>query len=126
MAAVVLAYGVAVIINMRLSWFEGAGSLIISWYAALYFCFVLLAVVSRRDGALRRLLRIRWLGRLGGIAYGVYLIHEAILGLCHWFDGNTEPILRTGRDAATTVIALAITLMLATISFRYFESPLLR
>ena len=61
-------------------------------------------------------LRWRWLEQVGRISYGVYVIH-----------GCLSPWLRTNIADATarTAILLSMSLALAAISWRLFESPLL-
>lgn len=69
------------------------------------------------------LLSWRPLTTLGQISYGVYLAHVPVLWAFHVWGG---PFLQ-GPDATSRVLpAYALTLALAWLSFRYFESPIVR
>jgi peptidoglycan/LPS O-acetylase OafA/YrhL len=68
-----------------------------------------------------RLLRNRLLQRLGVISYGVYFYHELPIGLWEHVAG-AHPQLAW----AVPVLALLLTLTVASLSFRYLETPFLR
>jgi peptidoglycan/LPS O-acetylase OafA/YrhL len=77
----------------------------------------------------RSILKNRWLVGMGTISYGVYLFHEGIFGLLYAITHGGRP--RTGEprisswlDADVMLLSLAVTVVLATLSFRYFERPL--
>src|SRR5437762_824460 len=73
-----------------------------------------------------RALRLKWLGWLGGIAYGTYLLHRAILGFLFRFFWGHFPQITNALTFLTALAALALTLVAARLSWRYFESPLIR
>lgn len=97
----------------------------LSWIALFYTC-ILLLVVSDSQGAVRNALCKRWLMGLGTLAYCIYLVHV--------------PLLHAGRhlfavafDASATaswflggIAGIVATLIVAAVSWRYFEKPLLR
>lgn len=93
---------------------------------AVFFTSVLMHTVLFPDSLLAAALRWRWLRRLGIVSYCVYLIHQPVAGLCHWLLLDGEPALGNWRQGAVTLLALVITLLLAGISWRYLEKPLLR
>ena len=95
------------------------------WLAALYATFVLLAFI-RMWPFFDRMLGARPLVWLGEVSYGIYMFHQPISGLLHGILDGRAPMILTLHDAAVTLAALIITMMLALISFRFFESPLLR
>lgn len=79
----------------------------------------------------RALLTNRWLVGMGTISYGVYLFHEGVFGLIYAITHGGEP--RTGEprisswlDADVMFLALAVTIVLTTLSFRYVEKPLIQ
>lgn len=75
----------------------------------------------------------RWLAYLGRISYGLYVVHSLVFFLT--FE-KAIPYLRRAfpgfvlpsgvRDYIWTLIVLALSIALASISFRYFERPFLR
>ena len=95
------------------------------WLACLYTLFILIAYLDTAP-ALVGLLQSRVLVWFGRLSYGIYMFHEAMVGLLHGFFRHDEPHIRNPADAAITLLALALTLLLAALSFRFFESPILR
>ena len=94
-----------------------------SWLALLYGCVLLLAVTEER-GPIAAVTRVRALRWLGGLAYGVYIFHQPIQYVVHWLIGGQEPRLATPADFGVTLTALAVTLGLAVVSWRWFEKPI--
>jgi peptidoglycan/LPS O-acetylase OafA/YrhL len=95
-----------------------------SWFALLYGCLLLLAV-SHPEGRLGRVLRWRPIRSLGAISYCVYLIHfTVVIYLFRWVH-HTEPRLDSLLSVAYISGALIATLLLATLSWRFLEQPLI-
>jgi peptidoglycan/LPS O-acetylase OafA/YrhL len=94
-----------------------------SGLAVLYTVFLLLAVSERR-GPVSWLVRRRWLRGLGILAYGVYLIHQAVNGLAHGVILGRLPAFGSLPAIAVTLAAAAVTLAMAALSWRKFEKPL--
>ncbi|MES2570731.1 MAG: acyltransferase, partial [Verrucomicrobiota bacterium] len=95
------------------------------WLAALYSTFVLIAFLG--DFPLfRQLLGSPVLVWFGQLSYGIYMFHQAVSGLLHGFFRHDLPRILTFSDAAITLAAFGITLALATLSYRFLESPLMR
>ncbi|HEY3322419.1 MAG TPA: acyltransferase [Planctomycetota bacterium] len=95
-------------------------------FALFYLSLILVAVVPEKS-LLKRLLSARWLRGTGTIAYGLYLFHQAVAGLCYFFLlGKDQPQISNWKDALTTLLALCLTFLLAIVSFRYFELPITR
>lgn len=95
-------------------------------WVALFYTNILAYSLIRPSSVLRRVLRAKWLGWLGGRAYGVYLLHELILGVLFGLIWHCEPTITGGYTLLTTLAALALTLVIADFSWRYFEYPLVR
>ncbi len=95
-------------------------------WLALFYAGVLLYSVTRPDSLVSRVLRIKWLGWLGSIAYGTYLLHQFIQGILFGYFRGHYPETKDGPTCLTTLAALALTLVIARLSWRYFESPLIR
>jgi peptidoglycan/LPS O-acetylase OafA/YrhL len=70
-------------------------------------------------------LRAPWLRFFGEISYGLYLIHEPIrVQLTGWLLGKT--ILTPGLDRIpVTLLALVLAVVLAKVSWRRFEQPII-
>jgi peptidoglycan/LPS O-acetylase OafA/YrhL len=97
-----------------------------SWLAALYAIFVLVAFVDR-ESLLGKLLGSPVLVWFGQLSYGIYMFHQAVMGVfhrAHW--QGAPPIISSPRDAGLTVMALFVTLVLAMISHHFLERPFLR
>jgi len=93
--------------------------------AAIYSLFILLALVSRNNLA-GRLLRNPVLTWLGMISYGVYLLHTGVSRLVHTLIRNSAPSMSSWSDAGVTLLALGVTLLLAHVSYRWFERRFIR
>ncbi len=94
------------------------------WFAILYGLFLLLVVVfpeSHLAGILRNPILV-WLGIR---SYCIYLTHQAVSGLLHGAIFSAEPRIDGGYQFIVTVAATLAVWLLASLSFRYFELPLL-
>lgn len=94
-------------------------------FALLYTLLILLALIyqgSPQTGFLRNS-PLLW---LGSRSYGIYLFHQGISATVHAMNGNYPPRISNYGEAMLTLSALVITLVLAELSFRYYESPLIR
>jgi peptidoglycan/LPS O-acetylase OafA/YrhL len=95
-------------------------------WLALFYSTILLAAVSQSGGWLATAMRWRFLAWLGGISYCVYLLHDAFNFFAHGILLHAEPRLYTLRQLAVSVFALLATLGAASLSWRFFEKPLIR
>jgi peptidoglycan/LPS O-acetylase OafA/YrhL len=95
-------------------------------WLAFFYSALMLTVVSQSRGLLTALMRWRFLGWLGGISYCVYLLHDAFNFFAHGLVFHSEPRLYTLSHLAVSVVALLATLGVASLSWRFFEKPLLR
>ena len=105
----------------------GLGTLTIgfTWLALFYVCILLYGLLFR-DSWLSRCLRWSWLGWLGSIAYGVYLLHEFLRPIFFGLLWSPVPATIPLRDQWVSVLALIVTLVLCRVSWVYFEKPLVR
>ncbi len=72
------------------------------------------------SGAIRRLLRTRALAACGLISYGIYLWHLPVwIELTEWLPSGTPMLLQV-------TVAFVATLLLAAISWRFLERPIIR
>lgn len=95
-------------------------------WLALFYLIALLLVLIEPQSWLGRAMRWRWLMSLGTIAYGTYLIHVLIYGLCMAYFRHHGPVLASLRDLWVTLGALALTIVLAQLSWRFFERHFVR
>lgn len=96
-----------------------------TWLALFYGCLIAL-VLANRAGIAARLCRLSWLRRLGDLSYGIYLLHRLLLYLVHGVVLSGTPNLNSIPAVGATVLALLGTLLLAGLSHRYFERPIVR
>jgi peptidoglycan/LPS O-acetylase OafA/YrhL len=75
---------------------------------------------------LSRVFRARWLMWLGTIAYASYLVHEIVLDAVFRLLLHRTPLMTDGFDALTSLVTLGVALCLAPLSWKYFESKLVR
>lgn len=96
-----------------------------SWLAFFYVT-VLFAVLIDPNGTLARIMRWRWLMKLGGVSYCVYLIHLPINGMLHGFLLRSTPSIASLPGIGVTLLAAVLTFGLAALSWEYFEGPMVR
>ena len=96
-----------------------------SWLALFYTSLLLIAVTST-EGAVARILKNRFLTRLGALAYCSYLVHVAFMNaIRHPLKANF-PQYPIGAWLAGGIFGMALTLAVASLSYKGFEKPLLK
>jgi peptidoglycan/LPS O-acetylase OafA/YrhL len=93
---------------------------------AFFYASVLLAAVTGLSGRLNRALCIRLLGRLGAIAYCTYLIHEPLILAARRSLSSHSGLSPAGIWAVGGVFGVFAGLAIASLSWKYFEKPLVR
>lgn len=96
-----------------------------SWLALFYSALLSLAI-SQPDFLIARIMRWRALRWLGGISYCVYILHDAFNYFAHGILLHADPQIYNLAGIAVTLSALGLTLAVASLSWRFFESPLIR
>jgi peptidoglycan/LPS O-acetylase OafA/YrhL len=96
-----------------------------TWLALFYSC-ILLLTLSSPENILSKLANFRGFRWLGSIAYGVYLLHVTLLELCLILLRGQSHGIRNPGDLACVVLAIALTLGICAVSWKYFEKPLLK
>ena len=86
-------------------------------------CYLLLVISGHHDVPF---LRSRILVFIGTISYGVYLMHQPIAVILHATILGSAPDISTLPQCGVMFLATTFTIMLAWLSFRYFESPIIR
>jgi len=97
-----------------------------TWLALFYLTFIYIVLFSP-NRLLQKFIQARALIFLGMISYGVYIFHQAVTGLCHIvLLGKNEPTITDWKSGFVTLLSLGVTISLAYLSYRYFESPITR
>jgi len=96
-----------------------------TWLAAFYAC-LLVTALSQNETWVARVLRWRPLRRLGVVSYCVYIIHLAANHFMHEVVLHAAPQIYNLNGVAVTLLALGLTLGVASISWVYFEKPVIR
>jgi peptidoglycan/LPS O-acetylase OafA/YrhL len=97
-----------------------------TWLALLYSC-VLLIAVTEKQGLVTLVTRIRPLGALAVVAYGVYLLHMPIGMSFRWLILGQLQVPQTWWSTLVIAFgALLITLTLTSISWIFFERRIVR
>jgi len=90
------------------------------------FALLLLISLTDREGMIARIFRLRVLRELGRVSYCVYIIHMAVNWAVHKYLRDDLPRFDSLRSIAVTLLALGVTLMIAELSWHYFEHPLIQ
>jgi peptidoglycan/LPS O-acetylase OafA/YrhL len=96
-----------------------------TWLAMFYSCLLLVAL-SHTQGWIAAVMRWRVLRGLGTISYCVYLIHLTINYLAHQILLRAPPQVYNEAGLGVTLLAAVLTLAVASLTWRYFEKPLIR
>jgi len=94
-----------------------------SWLALFYTCCLLIAV-ARSSPFIDKLLCSSTLRGLGTLAYGVYLIHRPMIWEGRHFLTLTFPHSPVLIMVAGGILGVGVTILIAAVSWRFFESPL--
>ena len=99
-----------------------------TWVAAFYLLLLILAVTQK--GIISTLFRFPPIMKLGILAYGLYLLHQPVMGLVYGLAGRDSPSLGPWPPEWIPLglmsIAAITVIVLANISWEYFEEPLVR
>lgn len=94
------------------------------WLDVFYLTTLVLVLVDRRRW-LGNAMRQSWLMRLGQISYCLYLIHYSVYGLSMgYLLGHSGPV-ENGMDLCVALLAIALSVGLATLSWELLEKPIL-
>ncbi len=91
---------------------------------ANYWAAVLIDAIAK-EGLFERFLSFKPLIYLGKISYGMYVYHLGVVWLMYRVLVATVPDPSEAVIFATAILQLTVTIILASISYRYFEMPLL-
>jgi peptidoglycan/LPS O-acetylase OafA/YrhL len=91
----------------------------LSLIPAFYFSLMGFCLVDPKSYLLTRLLSVAWLRRLGVISYGIYVYHSACFDVIIKYSHPSTFWLKA-------VSSVGLTLIVSELSFRFFESPILK
>jgi peptidoglycan/LPS O-acetylase OafA/YrhL len=91
-----------------------------------FFAGLLILALMAPGGIWAGICTWRPLIEIGGISYCIYIIHAAVDAVCHSALSSSPNGISTLSSFVATVIAAGITWLLAKISWRYLESPMIR
>jgi peptidoglycan/LPS O-acetylase OafA/YrhL len=92
----------------------------------LFFAALLLLVLAVPHGLGAVFFRWSLLTDIGGVSYCMYVIHQAVNALCQAILIPAHEGITTASSIGITLLATGITYMVAKISWRYLEGPLVR
>jgi peptidoglycan/LPS O-acetylase OafA/YrhL len=118
-------FAVGLGLSVALLYVTSLGAALHLLLAICYGLLVLLAIQPERS-VLRSALEMRPLAFVGKISYGLYLIHMPVLGVLSGLFYDPRVALVGAKPRWITLLALVISFVLATVSWRYFEEPILR
>ncbi len=95
------------------------------WLAGLFAVLVLIAFAGL-EPRIVGWLRLPFFVWFGQLSYGIYMFHQAVSGLTHGLLRQSAPQMQKPADLGVTALALGATLLLAWVSYRFFEKPILR
>lgn len=105
--------------------FEKTGGVLNHSMLAVFFGAVLLMAINAK-GILEKALTIKPLIHIGRISYMMYLTHQIFNGLFHGFYKNgAAPSIENITDVTLTLLAFATCVIFCTLSFIYFEKPII-
>jgi peptidoglycan/LPS O-acetylase OafA/YrhL len=93
-------------------------------YTLLNYFFAVTIQVVAREGMFNAFLELPFIRYLGKISYGLYVYHSPVI----WFAGRVRdlaPMSETVAKPLTALIALGVTFVIASLSYRFIEAPLL-
>jgi peptidoglycan/LPS O-acetylase OafA/YrhL len=90
-----------------------------------FFVFLLLITLTDKKGLLGRIFNWSPLRELGKISYCVYIIHCAVSWALYRSILHTEPRFDGWYAIGVSVLSFAVTVLIAELSWRYFENPLI-
>lgn len=83
-------------------------------------------VMALEDGVWSRLFRWRLLRWFGGISFGLYVFHVLLKPLFDSITFRVAPVAGMRQHAVAFIVGMAGSILVATVSYRFFEQPFLR
>lgn len=90
-----------------------------------FFVFLMIIPLTDKEGLLAKTFRWRPLRELGKVSYCVYIIHRAVNWALFRSVMHVDPRFDSWRAIGVTSLSLVVTILLAELSWRFFENPLI-
>jgi peptidoglycan/LPS O-acetylase OafA/YrhL len=93
-------------------------------YSLLNYFFAVTIYAVAREGLFNRFLELGWMKYLGKISYGLYVYHYILI----YFAARIQDYVELSIPQAqlvTAVVSLPATILMAALSFKYIERPIL-
>src|SRR5262249_33758007 len=97
----------------------------LTWIAGFYALLLVLALVNPAR-PVKACFRSFPLVKLGTLAYAVYVFHQGINALFHFVVFGRKPGITDWPSLSVTLLSLMTVLLLAAVSWRFLEHPLMR
>lgn len=94
-------------------------------FVGLFFASLLVVALTRKESHFAKLTRAAFLRRLGRISYCVYIIHLAMKWVASHVLFHKDPEFTDWRYLFVVVLGLALTWIVAELSWRFIEDPLI-
>jgi peptidoglycan/LPS O-acetylase OafA/YrhL len=91
----------------------------------LFFAFLMIIPLIDKEGLLARIFRWRPLRELGKVSYCVYIIHRAVNWGLFRSVMHVDPRFDSWRAISVASLSFVVTIILAELSWRFFENPLI-
>jgi len=101
----------------------GGGDVFGHLLLGVFYGLLVAIFVFRTDESDNTILSSRFLVWLGLRSYGIYLFHQPVSGIVHYYlNGSASPRFSNLSEFYATLISLLVVFVLAEVSYRYFES----
>ncbi len=91
----------------------------------IFFVFLMIVPLTDKEGLLAKIFRWRPLRELGKVSYCVYIIHRAVNWALFRTVLHVDPRFDSWRAIGVACLSFIATIILAELSWRYFENPLI-
>jgi peptidoglycan/LPS O-acetylase OafA/YrhL len=91
-----------------------------------FFVFLLIISLTDKEGLLAKIFRWWPLRELGKVSYCVYIIHRAVNWALFRTLMHVDPRFDSRRAIGIACLSFVVTMILAELSWRFFENPLIR
>jgi peptidoglycan/LPS O-acetylase OafA/YrhL len=92
---------------------------------SITYCILLLIILTNENKIFSNLFSNVILTKIGVISFGLYLFHQPVSGLVHYFFFQHEPQINSYAQLIATAFSLAISIVLAGLSYRFIEKPII-